>query len=487
MSSRMIIIAIVLIAIVAGASLLIYRSEQSASANRCQPLGDAKVLRSQLSKTTFDAMTEFGLPTPLRWPNAITVAPDGSVWFGEESVPGVAHLFTNGTLVEYAWPISLPHLERGVCATADIWGIALWNGMVWGTYMEANSIIGLNPTKDTFQIINISQSASDPYTLTVGPDGDLWFTMISSPAQIGRISAGGTYTLLKFTNYTTFLPTGIQFLNRSSAYYVGVNFPQDNGGLFDFDPQGSSSSVTPHEVGENLDLQSPNALALSPTGIWISEHGPARVVSFNLTSGVWTAYPTSTVSYYDTTLPYFIVANGSQIWFNEHYGNRIAVIDSSSETLTEYSEANPPATNGTQIGNALTIASGGTGIWFTAITANDIGFANAAYSPSFSISPAESNELTLAAGQQGSVELRVAGTATGALAVLTSDSENFTSIPAAIGIAPSTNSIVANGTAQTLEVVVSVGSALSPGEYTLDVTLTNGLISRTAFIFLTVS
>ena len=34
--------------------------------------------------------------------HAVPVAPDGSVWFGEEAVPALAHFFvTNGTLVEF--------------------------------------------------------------------------------------------------------------------------------------------------------------------------------------------------------------------------------------------------------------------------------------------------------------------------------------------------------------------------------------------------
>jgi len=475
------------IAIIAVAALLVYQREQASSPNSCQPLGGAKELKSQLSNVTFDAITEFELPTLQRWPNAVAVAPDGSIWFGEETVPGVAHLYTNGTLVEYAWPVSKSSLDQGTCEKADIWGVALWDGMVWGTDMEASSLVGLNPTTDTFRIVNISQSATSPYTLTIGPDGNLWFTVISSPAEVGRVSPDGAFSMIRFSNYTTFLPTGLAFANASLAYYVGVDFPQDNGGLFAFNPQVSSSIVTPRNIGGDLNLTSPNALAVTPTAIWISEHGPARVAAYNLTTGVWTPYPTSTVSYTDTTLPYFIAANGSRIWFNEHYGNRIAEINTTASSLTEYSESNPPVTNGTQIGNDLTIALARNGIWFTATTANYIGFASASYVPSFSMSAVGSNSLAVATGQEGSVSVRVKGTAARALTVETSDSENLTSVPSAIRIVPSSASIVANGTTRNLEVAVSVGASTRPGEYTLDVTVTDGLIYQTVFLFLTVS
>ena len=48
----------------------------------------------------------------------------------------------------------------------------------------------------------------------------------------------------------------------------------------------------------------------------------------NLENGVWTVYPTSGVGYIGTTLPYFVETNGSLVWFNEHFGNRMAALDS---------------------------------------------------------------------------------------------------------------------------------------------------------------
>jgi len=44
--------------------------------------------------------------------------------------------------------------------------------------------------------------------------------------------------------------------------------------------------------------------------------------------------PHSTVNYVDTTLP-FREGERFQVWFNEHYADRIAVIDFDAKSLTE--------------------------------------------------------------------------------------------------------------------------------------------------------
>ncbi|MDG6913207.1 MAG: hypothetical protein JRN35_09045, partial [Nitrososphaerota archaeon] len=112
MALRAYVIAFVLVLLALAGSFLYLgggapaHTSTSSSASCQPPLGGRSVLKSQLQSVTFGAVTEFALPSPARSPNAITVAPDGSVWFGEQAIPGVAHLYPNGTLVEYAWPFN---------------------------------------------------------------------------------------------------------------------------------------------------------------------------------------------------------------------------------------------------------------------------------------------------------------------------------------------------------------------------------------------
>ena len=156
---------------------------RSAPSSGCPSFLSGPVVKSELASTTFGAVTTFSLPTPERWPNAIAVAPDGSVWFGEEAVPALAHLYANGTLVEYSFPGAYQATSSGTydCADkTDIWGVAIWDGRVWATDSAQDRLVGLSPANGTFRAVSLPTADSLPYTLTPGPDDALWFTQISS-------------------------------------------------------------------------------------------------------------------------------------------------------------------------------------------------------------------------------------------------------------------------------------------------------------------
>ena len=218
----------------------------------------------------------------------------------------------------------------------------------------------------------------------------------------------------------------------------------------------------------------------------MTQHGAASVASYNTSSGEWTWYPTSTENYTITTLPYFVQASGPLVWFNEHYGNKIALLDQKAETLTEYSETNPPVYNGSAIGNDLTIAAAHGGLWFTSITGNYIGFVNATYRADFSLTSTGSNRLNVPRGGETSIQLVVNGSWSKPLRVQVSDSENYTSIPQKITLAPGSQTIAPASLPYDLQVQVMVGAGVAPGRYTLAVTVTDGLVYKTVYAFLTV-
>lgn len=188
-----------------------------------------------------------------------------------------------------------------------------------------------------------------------------------------------------------------------------------------------------------------------------------------------------------STLPYFVDASGSRVWFNEHYGNKIALLDPTLGTLTEFSEANPPVTNATKIHDDLTVAATETGLWFTSTTADYIGFVDGSYALPFSMGVAGSNQLTIAPGSSAIVQFQVSGTWGRALTVKVSDSENITSVPNRMSIQPESSSIPAGSGRVYLRVTVTAAGSLTPGRYTIAVTVTDGLVYQTAYVFATVT
>jgi hypothetical protein len=198
-------------------------------------------------------------------------------------------------------------------------------------------------------------------------------------------------------------------------------------------------------------------------------------------------FPTSTENYTSTTLPYFVRANGSRIWFNEHYGNRIASIDTQLATLTEYSVSNPPATNGSQIDNALTISVGSDRTWFTAVTANYIGFVSAKYKPAFGIGLLDSSPLTLKRGTTTTLALGLVGNSQAPLRLEFSDSESPTSKLKGITISSTLRFLSSLSGQKLFTINISADTSIAPGKYTLVITATDGLISRSAFSYVTVT
>jgi virginiamycin B lyase len=482
-------ILILLIGLLLGASLVYFFVVEGGFSTGTAPLGGKGILESQLRTASFGAVTQYALPSPVRSPNAITVAPDGSVWFGEEAVPGVGHLYPNGTLVEYAWPFkyqTAPNVGGSPVYKTDIWGVALWNGRVWASDTAMNQLVGLDPSTGSFTTVHLPTNDSFPYTITVGSDGSLWFTEISS-SKIGRVFPNGTlveYPLLAGGHEET--PTEIAFLNSTLGYYVTVGGTpgRSTSALYAFNP----SKFSPRQVIGNGALSFPNSLALTDgRGIWIDLHGPSMVGFYNLTNGAYTLYPTSTITYTNTVLPYFIRTNdSSSVWFNEHYGNKIAVIDTVKGTLTEYSESDPPADNGSKIYNSLTFALGHRGAWFTALSGNFIGYVDASYRPSYSVAVDGDRTIQLKPGQKANVTISVTGDSSQPLAIQFSDSETFTALPKNLVITSNVGEIESLTGRQNFVVTIVAEGSLTPGNYTVLVTVSGGLVQESVYLFLRV-
>lgn len=483
MKGKLIVAAILMAIVVAAGFAAYYFSRQPAGP--CMPLGGARVLRSRVSSSAFGALTEYSLPSPGRWSNGIAAAADGSVWFGEESVPGVAHLFANGTLVEYPWPSASHPTSKDCGYETGIWGVAVWNGMVWGTDSDENALVGINPQSGAARVINVSSGAASPYTLSLDPDGSLWFTSLLNAAVLGRVSQNYSVSFLHVNGVGEEYPAQLDFVNSSLAYMVTINTLNDSGGIYSFDPAGASTSITPQRVGADFELQAPDSIAVGGGTVWVAEHGPSTVAAYDLGSGHWSLIPTTQQGNI-TTLPYFVAYGDGGVWFNEHYANRIAFVGSGAETMTEYSESNPPITNASEIGNDLTIAQAPGGLWFTSTTGNYIGFANSSYVPSFSISPVGANSGTALPGGRSELNFTVTGSWRSGLSVIVSDSESYTDAPSLISMAPSPSSLPAGSGPQQLRLNVELSSRLASGDYTLAVTVSDGLILRTAFYYLEV-
>ncbi len=432
----------------------------------------------KLSPTTFGAITEYTLSAN-RTPAGFAVAPDGSVWFGEWGLPGVGHLLPNGTLNEYRWPYPDSSAVSLCGQETQIWGVALWNGTVWGADNIYSRLVSVNPATGQTEEVNLT-SGIFPYTLAVGA-GDLWFTDNIAPGTIGKLTPNSTAAqYYSLPNSKNALSEYILFQNDTRAFVLTADPLNFKAALYSFNPSSANPIFTP--VGGNQTLYEPSGIALADGGIWATEHSASAMAFLNFTTDRWTIYPTSTVPYVPTVLTYFDGSNGTAVWFNEHYSNRMGVLTGDGRYLTEYSITNPPLFNITTIlenYNMVTMGLAADGAWFAAATAGIVGFVNGSYSPPFSIS-ATSTSLTVAPGGSALMGIRYSGNVSGAnLSLQFEDNEFYNGTAKLLTFTPGT--LTTSGGDSSLALTVSASSSIAPGTYVAAATVTNGSVYRTVY------
>ena len=471
---RTIAVSLVVIATISIGLVIGFRSFTNPVSCSESSTETASVMRSQLPFVQFGAIRKYKLANG-RSPNAITVAPDGSVWFGEQAVPGIGHLYANGTLVEYAWPF-----QYKSPAYTYIWGIADWNGCVWASDEAGSQVVAVDPNTGRLRTIQLT-AGSFPYTLTVAPDDTLWFTEAYG-LKIARIDT--KLNLQEYPIPELGTPAQIAFANNSLAYYVDAgNVGLARTGIYSFNP----NNVAPTLIDPSTNnLVVPTSLALVNDGIWVAEHDTSDLAYYKFGSHEIIQFPTTPVSYVSTTLPYFVEGNDSLVWFNEHYGNRIGVIDTRSGLLTEYSLSNPPANRTSQIDNALTFALGGSRVWFTELTADYVGYIDATYKPSFSVST-DQQKFNANAGSKISVRLLVKGFSAGPLKICFADSENYTGLPFRITMQANETEIPSLNGLNVIDLTITTDSRLAPGSYILLITVTDGPVNQAVYVWLQVA
>jgi streptogramin lyase len=442
-----------------------------------QPAGVSKV---QLSPSPqFGAVTTFALPKPLKAPNSIAVAPDGSIWFGEIALRGVAHLFTNGTLLQYAWPSSFFSPPMNCFDLSELWGLVIWHGMVWASDSVNGQLVALTPSNDTFRTVHLSDG-SLPRFLAVDAAGDLWFTESSTPTQVGVLaSPNSAPRYFDVPAGAGQISASLLFYNASLAYVVTVNPSDTAGEVFSFDPLLSQPVFT--DVGANETLLAPYSVAAADGGLWVGEHDASDLAFYNQTSSRWSFYPTSLNAEVPATLPYYVLANGSSVWFNEHDSNRIGEI-SGAASLTEFNISSVPLATG-GVGNALTIALGRNLVWFTEWTGNAVGYVNASVPPTFSISSASnSSAISVTPGSSVTLPLTISGTSALPLSLGYADSETHLSDPVNLSISSNVGTITGLAGTKLVALTVAAKPGTPAGEYLVLVTVTDGITYRSVYI-----
>ena len=264
-----------------------------------------------------------GYPVPTRNSLAvgyggITTGPDGALWFTENNASKIGRMTPAGVMTEYVMPAGSRGPEHIVKAHGALWFAA-----------DSNQI-GRITTAGVFTMFDVPTAGAQPYGITLGADGALWFTEELS-YKIGRMTPAGA-----FTEYD--LPVPSSFPKEIT--------PGPDGALWftNFSSTGSDQIGRITTAGLITEYVLPTAfsgalgIARGPDGaLWFTEQFNNKIGRIT-TLGAITEYPVPTAN----ANPYGI-SNGpnGDLWFTE-YSLTLPQIASISTTgvITEYPEPN---------------------------------------------------------------------------------------------------------------------------------------------------
>ena len=191
----------------------------------------------------------------------------------------------------------------------------------------------------------IPTADSDPRAITVGSDGNLWFTESSEnlPAQIGRITPAGDVTEFPVECNFCILTDIVQ--GPDDVLYYTSN--EDELGRITTDGTSLPAVQMP-----DTDVLA-GSLAVHGDDVWITDFNNHSVWRYDIPTGQFTQYvpPTPGASPSDVAVD----ASGI-VWFTESGASQIGRLDPATGVITEIPTSNVP--------RDITVATDGQ-VWFT--------------------------------------------------------------------------------------------------------------------------
>jgi streptogramin lyase len=227
------------------------------------------------------------------------VADDGSTWVTQPSANEIGRITSAGTVTEY--PIKTGSKPEGITVGPD--------GNIWFTEAGVPAQIGRITPTGTITYFSSGLNPSDaPTSITSGPDGNLWFTAEGNHGKIGRITTSGT-----ITEYTSGLtqnsdPLSIAAGPDHNLWFTESTSPGAIGRIT------TSGTITQFTTGLSANSV-PTSITEGPDdNLWFTDAGAPGRIGQITTSGTITEAVTPTVG----SVPDGITTGpDGRIWFTE--------------------------------------------------------------------------------------------------------------------------------------------------------------------------
>jgi streptogramin lyase len=265
---------------------------------------------------------------------------------------------------------------------------------VWFTDTRTNSIGRLDVTSGQIDLLQVPTDSAGPMGIALSPDGNtVWFAEIT-----GDKIASVDVESMEISEYLTGEDNGPALVTFDDSGILWVTLSFSNS-ILRIDPQALFSSNPSAAMTElklsGEDALSPLGIAISDDKVYVSDHGSSRMIVADTGFVDYVSYWTSPSTAFPTTLPSQVVADSrGNIYFAQHGGNRISVIDEAG-VMTEYEIPSGP------LSTVVFIAASDDGrVWFTEWASNKIAYLDTSIPVPFTLNVQEKAMSLDASGSQ---------------------------------------------------------------------------------------
>lgn len=431
---------------------------------------------------------EYSLPADSA-PNGLVVDDAGLVWVSSKHATLYSVDPTNGMVKNYEIKNGAASLENASVNSTTVWAIVQDNdGKIWLASLGTTSIWRFDPSSGTFDSY-LSETGA-PFQMKATKNGEIWFTTLRGDT-LGVIekSEKSSYKISAFDVGAHTNPAGV-FLQNDFVWIANVGSQN----ILEYKINQENSTVKDISLIQSIPkdnatlFSAPTDLLLNNNILWLTEHGTSFLTSYDIGDGKVIRYPTSQNGFHTTTLPFWIrgVQDPKVLWFNEHQGNKIGRFDLSNKTLIEYSIPSLPKDG--YLTYPLNLSQDPHDekiLWFSEWNTDKVGMINGHAIIPFEIN-LNTTQITLGHGKTGIVDLEIKGDAHSSGKLYLNASSSITPTAELGNLTVSFSSNVVDASRDNTVKLLIDGDKVSPGNYTVGISASDGYATKTKFLDLSV-
>lgn len=371
------------------------------------------------------------------------------------------------------------------------WAIIQDNdGIIWLSQSGSTPLWRFDPVDEKFTS-HVTSAA--PFQMKLDTkNGNIWFTTLGSNT-IGVIqkiilpNSEINYKITEFEVGNDSFPSGL-FLENDNVWIAQVVGNK----LLRFKIVNDDDMISIEKTFEISNdtktyVHSPTDIFVAGNEVWFTEHGTSTISQYNLDTNQVKRFPTSASQFNTTTLPFWLKeSQNNGLWINEHTGNKIAFFNTTNTTLLEYEISSRPLDGIIVYPLGLTVTHDS--VWFSEWNTDKIGVIDKTISIPFDIST-DISQIIIPKNTDGE-HVMIDFTIHKNQEIVSKTPISFvvsSSMEPALGLVNMTakfsNDKISSSEIEDSKIRLLIESDFAPvGNYTLAISATDGLITKSVFV-----